>query len=131
MRRFLNGEPGLVTRPLRHGHAFLCRAPFADEAASPWLFAVATEGGVLLRLPQAARQRAIENRIGAENVALPDWVLAVADQINDGEDPRDVHGAPDDWLWVPIPDGLAFERRRPHIHEALEYCVHTQTQRKP
>lgn len=127
IRRYLEGEPGVVTQPLRRGHAFLCRQPLADDPGAPWLFAVATDGGVLLRLPGPARERAIANGIGAENIALPDWVVEVAKDAG-GRDPDLIHGTPDDWLWVPIPDGTAFERRRPHIHEALEYCTHTRSQ---
>lgn len=127
MRRLLQGEPGIAMRPLRRGHGFLCHGAFGQEGAVPWLFAVATEGGVLLRLPTEARERAIDNGIGTGNAALPDWVLAVDAPFVHEDGVESVHGEPSDWLWVPIADAQTFERRRPHVHEALEYGRHARS----
>lgn len=125
-KRFLEGEPGVSARSLKGGLGFLCGPAFGQRDAAPRLFAVATVGGVLLRLDEASRDRLIENGTGHANAALPDWLIRLESKEGPPAPPseEDQVGAPEEWIWVPLADGVAFERRRPHIQEALAYGRH-------
>lgn len=128
VKRYLSSEVGVVVRQLRDGLGFLCTSALGDETEMPRLFAVATHGGVLLRLDAATRDRLVESHLAQANAALPDWVVHLEPkQGATGAPPPDarVIGRPEEWVWVPIGEGAAFERRRPHIQEALAYCRHT------
>lgn len=126
VKRFLDGEPGVSVKGLKGGLGFLCGPPLGAPAALPRLFVVATGGGVLLRLDPDSRDRLVENGVGVPNVGLPDWVVHLEGK-EDGAFPHqnaEASGDPEEWIWVPVGDSAAFERRRPHIHEALAYCRH-------
>lgn len=127
-KRFLEGEPGVTVQRLKGGLGFLCAPPLGAPEADPWLFAVATAGGTLLRVDDETRERLVENGVGLPNAALPEWVVRMEDKEGHEQAAEtDTTGDPTEWVWVPIEDSATFERRRPHIHEALSYCRHCLT----
>jgi hypothetical protein len=128
LHRLLADEPGFVLERRPEGHCFFCRGRLGKESKTPRLFAVAADGGLLLRMPEAAREAVLERKIGSLNPVLPEWVLRPPRTLRPTEGvvaPRhqpSIHGDPMEWVWIPIRDPEAFERRRPHVLETLEYC---------
>lgn len=127
IQRILEGEPGFVVERRSGGYCFFCTGRLGREVEVPRLFAVAADGGMLLRLPKEEREAAVERGVCEPNSVLPRWVLEPSGRQGrlDGgvpEHDRTVHGDPMEWVWMPIPDNATFERRRPHVVETLEYC---------
>ena len=124
LRRYLDGESGVEPHRLPGGLGFLCHGPFGREAgAEKRLFVVAMDGGVLLRLPGDARDRILGSGAAGTTAALPDWLGSATFSRGPVRVEAALFvGAPAEWVWMPLADASAFERRRPHIHEALEFC---------
>lgn len=99
------------------------------------------DGGLLLRLPEKIRESVVGRGIGTPSNALPAWVLepshdeqTMGGKFEEGatRNPTPharIHGDPNEWVWIPVEDGEAFERRRPHILETMEYCKYLIEQR--
>lgn len=122
VRRDLEAEPGVTLREMDELLGVVCVDGMAGDD-SPQLFGIAGQGGLLLRMPEDARTRIIDNGVGQANAALP----ARIDEVVAGEAHR---GSPNEWVWVPVADAAAYERRRPHLLEALGFCRHMLTTRR-
>lgn len=131
VQRLLESESDLIMEERDHGICFFCRGGLGRESFPPRLFAVVVDGGLLLRLEEDVRDRAIEAGVAERNSVLPKWVLPPPDEEaagmpgSDGHgfDPR-IHGDPEQWVWVPVADHAVLERRKPHLLEALAYGRH-------
>lgn len=138
LRRMLGDEPGCLVDPRSGGECYFCSGALGQEQELTRLFAVAADGGMLLRLPEDVRHSVITRGVAEPNQVLPKWVLAPPQESKAGvaalhpehkggpaQHDRELHGEPQDWVWMPIPDPETFERRRPHILETLSYCQYS------
>lgn len=135
LRKILADQPGCFVDPREQGECYFCGGQLGQESETTRLFAVAADGGMLLRLPEDTRKSTIERGVAEPNNVLPRWVLhappgtkhqadALHPEHNGMHDPA-IHGDPEDWVWMPIPDSATFDRRRPHILETLSYCQYS------
>lgn len=109
------------------GTVYFVRLP-RDTARSPdvRMCAIATDGGVLLRLDPGDREDYVATGSVVPNAALPDWVsqVAVYTAARSRSLLEDIRGDPEEWAWIPVVDEHGFTKRRPIILEAAAYARH-------